>query len=76
MAEPTESQPGPWSDPIVADVRATRAGLWAAAGGDIREFCRRAREEQAGSGHPVVALATRPDGRAQRGDVPHSKRAG
>jgi hypothetical protein len=24
----------------------------------------------------VVALATRPDGRAQRGDVPHSKRAG
>ena len=73
MTEPTGSQPAPWSDPIVAEVRATRAALWAAAGGDIREFCRRAREEQAGSDHPVVALPTRVDG---SGDVPHSKRAG
>ena len=57
MAKPTELQPATWTDPIVAEVRATRAALWAAAGGDMREFCRRAREEQAGSGHPVVTLA-------------------
>lgn len=73
MVEPTGSQPVPWSDPIVAEVRATRAALWAAAGGDIREFCRRAREEQADSGHPVVASPTRAD---RRGDAPHSKQAG
>jgi hypothetical protein len=76
MAEPTEARPTPWSDPIVAEVRATRAVLWAAADGDIREFCRRAQEEQSGSGHPVIALPAKPDGRVHRGDVPHSKRAG
>jgi hypothetical protein len=75
MAEASDLQPATWSDPIVAEVRATRAALWTAAGGDIREFCRRAREEQAGSGHPVVALPATPERRVQRGDVPHSKRA-
>jgi hypothetical protein len=73
MGEQTGSAPVPWSDPIVAEVRATRAALWAAAGGDIREFCRRIRDEQADSGHPVVAVPTRDD---RPGDVPHSRLTG
>jgi len=76
MAKPTELQPATWTDPIVAEVRATRAALWAAAGGDMREFCRRAREEQAGSGHPVVTFAAGSDRRIQQGELPHSKRTG
>jgi hypothetical protein len=47
-----------WRDPIVADVRRVREPLFAAAGYDIREFCRRLREKQARSGHHVVARAT------------------
>ncbi len=48
-----------WHDPIVAEVRGAREALFAAAGYDIREFCRRLREEQATSGHQVVTLAPR-----------------
>ena len=48
-----------WQDPIVAEVRAARQALFAAAGCDIREFCRRLRDKQALSGHQVVALARR-----------------
>jgi len=44
-----------WRDPIVAEVRRVRGELFAAAGHDIHEFCRRLREKQAASGHPVVA---------------------
>lgn len=47
-----------WQDPIVAEVRAVRQTLFAAAGHDIREFCRRAREEQERSGHRVVTRAS------------------
>lgn len=43
-----------WRDPIVADVRRAREELFAAAGYDIHEFCRRLREKQTASGHPVV----------------------
>ncbi len=46
-----------WRDPIVEEVRQARQALFAAAGNDIFEFCRRLRERQASSGHPVV---TRP----------------
>ena len=46
-----------WRDPIVAEVRRVREELFAAAGHDIHEFCRRLREKQPASGHPV---ATRP----------------
>lgn len=49
--------PGPWRDPIVAEVRRVRETLFAAAGYDIHEFCRRLREEQARSGHRVVTRA-------------------
>jgi hypothetical protein len=48
-----------WHDPIVAEVRAAREALFAAAGYDIREFCRRARAAQANSGHPVVTRRSR-----------------
>ena len=47
-----------WQDPIVAEVRAVRQALFAAAGYDIREFCRRLREEQDRSGHRVVTRAS------------------
>ena len=53
-----------WHDPVVAEVRAAREALFAAAGYDIREFCRRLRAEQAQSGHPVVTLR-RPKASAQ-----------
>ena len=48
-----------WQDPIVAEVRAAREALFAAAGYDIEEFCRRARAAQADSGHLVVTRRSR-----------------
>ena len=56
-----QNNQAPWRDPIVAEVRQTRQALFAAAGYDIHEFCRRVREEQAGSGHEVVSRALRKD---------------
>jgi len=53
MPEPMKSTIA-WEDPIVAEVRAVRSALYAAAGDDIREYCRRARERQSLSGRPVV----------------------
>ena len=47
-----------WQDPIVAEVRAARQALFAAAGCDIHEFCRRLRAEQDVSGHRVVTRAS------------------
>ncbi len=52
----TEADPI-WRDPIVAEVRRVREELFAAAGRDIHEFCRRLREKQARSGHQVVTRA-------------------
>jgi hypothetical protein len=51
----------PSYDPIVAEVRAVRAALLTAAGNDILEFCRRARELQQTSGHTIVAASVSPD---------------
>jgi len=48
-----------WHDPIVTEVRHVREELFAAAGCDIREFCRRLREKQPRSGHPVVTRVPR-----------------
>ena len=48
-----------WQDPIVAEVRAAREALFAAAGYDIREFCRRARAAQADSKHAIVTRRSR-----------------
>ena len=46
--------PRGWVDPIVAEVRAEREALFAEAGYDIYEFCRRLREREETSGHPIV----------------------
>jgi hypothetical protein len=55
-----------WEDPIVAEVRATREALFAQAGFDIHELCRRVRARQAESGNVVVSLRERAE--AGRGD--------
>lgn len=55
----TSKDAGAWQDPIVAEVRGARQALFAAARYDIREFCRRASEEQARSGHRVVKRVPR-----------------
>ena len=67
---------GPWLDPIVAEVRAVRAVLFAAAGSDIRSFCRSLREEQVRSGHLIITRA--PDADGPRSDLvpPRSQHAG
>jgi len=57
----TPNEREPWRDPIVAEVRRAREALFATAGYDIREFCRRLREKQATSGHRVVMRASRGD---------------
>ena len=50
----TPNEREPWRDPIVAEVRRVREELFAATGHDIREYCRRLRQEQSTSGHPVI----------------------
>ena len=56
-----EGEPeGPWEDPIVAEVRAARAALLAAAGYDLEKLVERLRQEEARSGRPVVSLPPRP----------------
>lgn len=71
-------QDGAWHDPIVAEVRAVRSELFAASGNDIREFCRRVREEQAASGHVIVMRASEPGLEPARTEPssPTSRRAG
>ena len=59
MSESREPN-GRWEDPIVAEVRAVRAELFAASGSDIRTFCRRLRAEQARSGHVIVTRGGEP----------------
>ncbi len=69
---------GTWHDPIVAEVRAVRSELFAASGNDIREFCRRVREEQAASGHVILTHASEPGLEPDRAEPssPTSRRAG
>ena len=55
MNSPNEREP--WRDPIVEEVRRAREALFAAAGYDIREYCRRLRQQQPTSGHPIVTRA-------------------
>ena len=46
-------------DPIVAEVRAAREALFAAAGYDLEEFCRQLRARQAAEGRAAVTLPSR-----------------
>ena len=64
-----------WHDPIVAEVRVAREALFAAAGYDIREFCRRARAAQATSRRPVVTRRSRRPSKADVSTVglPHAR---
>ena len=48
-----------WEDPIVAEVRATREKLFAAAGYDLNEFCRRLNEQQQREGRRTVNRSPR-----------------
>lgn len=52
----------PWQDPIVAEVRRIREALFAEAGYDIHEFCRRLSEKYPGlKPRAVQILALRDD---------------
>ena len=53
-----------WEDPIVADVRKAREKLFAEAGCDLEEFCRRLNEQQEQAGRRAVSrVPHRPKGR-------------
>ena len=49
----------PWEDAIVAEVRAARIALLAAAGYDLDKLAERLREEQLSSGRSVVTFPPR-----------------
>lgn len=49
----------PWQDAIVAEVRAARVALLAAAGYDLERLAERLRLEQSSSGHRVVNFPPR-----------------
>jgi len=48
----------PWQDAIVAEVRAARVALLAAAGYDLDRLAEKLRQEQASSGHRVVTSSS------------------
>jgi hypothetical protein len=52
----------PWEDAIVAEVRAVRVALLAAAGYDLDRLAERLRQEQVSSGHSVVTFPPRAPG--------------
>jgi hypothetical protein len=59
MARPLPEETEHWEDPIVAEVRRVRGDLFAAAGYDLEEFCKRLREQQQREGRAVVTLPPR-----------------
>ena len=59
MARPLREEHERSEDPIVAEVRKAREDLFAAAGYDLDEFCRRLRERQQAEGRRVVSLSPR-----------------
>ena len=63
MAKPLPREDEHWEDPIVAEVRRVRGKLFAAAGYDLAEFCKRLREQQRRDGRAAV---TRPPRRRER----------
>ena len=63
MVRPQAEESEHWEDPIVGEVRRVREELFAAAGYDLEEFCKRLREQQQREGRAVV---TRPPRRPER----------
>lgn len=59
----TRPQAERWVDPIVAEVRAAREGLFAAAGFDLEEWSRRLNEQQQREGRASVTRHPRPERR-------------
>ncbi len=59
MAEGLDERPV-WDDRIVREVRRVREALFAAAGFNLEELCRRLRAEQGEGGRPVVSRPSRP----------------
>ena len=57
--EPLDDPRPAAEDPIVAEVRAAREALFAAAGYDLEEFCQQMRERQAAEGRVSVVLPPR-----------------
>lgn len=49
----------PWTDPVVAEVRATREALFAESGCDLRKFVERLRRDQHEAGHKTVVRPPR-----------------
>jgi hypothetical protein len=59
MTRPLREEQDRWEDPIVAEVRKAREELFAAAGYDLEEFCRRLRKRQQEEDRQVVVLSPR-----------------
>jgi len=59
-----------WEDPIVAEVRKAREKLFAAAGYDLEELCRRLNEQQQREGRRTVIRPPRMPKRGRAKAVP------
>ena len=56
---PKDPDNEPWSDEIVAETRARREELFAAAGHNIEQLARHLKESKVAEGHEVVRFAPR-----------------
>jgi hypothetical protein len=54
MARAKHEMERPWSDPVVAEVRASRDALFAESGYNLRSFVARLRRDQQAAGHKAV----------------------
>jgi hypothetical protein len=59
MTRPTREERDRWEDPIVAEVRKAREELFAAAGYDLNEFCKRLQKRQREEKRQVVVPSPR-----------------
>jgi hypothetical protein len=59
MPRPSQEEYDRWEDPIVAEVRKVREELFAAAGYDLDEFCKRLRERQQKEGRLAITRPAR-----------------
>jgi hypothetical protein len=59
MARANQEMERPWSDPVVAEVRAAREALFAESRYDLRAFVARLRKDQKAAGHKAVTRVPR-----------------